>query len=354
MRAAPVLSLLFSRLRRPWRPAAVSRAAARGPLLSFALLALSHVTHGQGITPLPAGPVAITAIAVGLNPSDSSHDRVSRFVYAGGVAIDAPGRFGGLSDLDVLPDGRAVLVADEGQMLDMRIVLDASGRLSSITDLRRSPLTGFDGRPLTDKVWADAEGVAVLADGDRLVSFERQHRIWRYPAAGGPPVAVPAPAAAASLPSNAGLEALAVLPAATSSAAAGSYLVGSEGGVVWLCELAGACRETALGSRVPEGFALTGIAVSPDGGTLALLTRAFDEERGVRVRVRLAGREAIDSADAPQLDELVLDEPLTRDNFEGLAIVNGRAPGTLRLYLLSDNNFSAAQRTYLLAFDWMR
>jgi hypothetical protein len=354
MRAAPVVSLLFSRLRPYRRRMPVARAAAGGLLLPFALLALVHVPHGQVITPLPAGPVAITAIAVGLNPSDSSHDRVSRFVYAGGVAIDAPGRFGGLSDIDVLPDGRAVLVADEGQMLDMRIVLDASGRLSGITDLRRSPLTGLDGRALTDKAWADSEGVAVLANGDRLVSFERQHRIWRYPAGGGPPVAAPAPTGAASFPLNAGLEALAALPATTSSWPAGSYLAGSEGGIVWLCELAGGCRQTALGSRVPEGFGLTGIAVCPDGQTLALLTRAYDQERGVRVRVRLVGREAIDSAEAPQLDELVLDEPLTRDNFEGLAIVKGRAPGTLRLYLLSDNNFSATQRTYLLAFDWMR
>jgi hypothetical protein len=27
----------------------------------------------------------------------------------------------------------------------------------------------------------DAEGMAILANGDRLVSFERNHRIWLYP-----------------------------------------------------------------------------------------------------------------------------------------------------------------------------
>jgi hypothetical protein len=239
-------------------------------------------------------------------------------------------------------------------MLEMRLVLDASGRLSGIADFHRSPLTGLDGLPLTDKTWADAEGVAVLPNGDRLVSFERQHRIWRYPAAGGRPVAVPAPPTASSLPLNAGLEALAVLHGTTSSSAGASYLAGSEGGVVWLCAMAADCRPTALGSRVPKGFGLTAIAVSPDGQTLALLSRLYEPERGVRVILRLVGREAIDSAEAPQLDELVLDEPLTRDNFEGLAILNGRTRGALRLYLLSDNNFSATQRTYLLAFDWMR
>jgi hypothetical protein len=76
-----------------------------------------------------------------------------------------------------------------------------------------------------------------------------------------------------------------------------------------------ACRETALGRRVPAGFALTGISASPDGETLAILTRSFSPERGVRAVLRLVGRSAIDSASAPLLDELAISEPLTRDNY---------------------------------------
>ena len=49
-----------------------------------------------------------------------------------------------------------------------------------------------------------------------------------------------------------------------------------------------------------------------------MLTRLFDPGRGVHIVVRLVGRAAIDNATAPQLDELVLDNPLTRDNFEGI------------------------------------
>ena len=70
--------------------------------------------------------------------------------------------------------------------------------------------------------------------------------------------------------------------------------------------------------------------------------------------LRLVGRSAIDSASAPLLDELAINEPLTRDNFEGVALVDGPQPGVLRIYLLSDNNFSATQKTYLLAFDWKK
>jgi hypothetical protein len=42
---------------------------------------------------------------------------------------------------------------------------------------------------------------------------------------------------------------------------------------------------------------------------------------------------------------------LTRDNFEGVTVV-ARPAGVYRFYLISDDNFSPTQHTYLLAFDW--
>lgn len=329
----------------------VSRPFVVALLVVAALVVVTHWPHAQALAPQPAGPVAITATPVPLNPSNASQDRVGRFVYAGGLSLNAPPRFGGLSDIDVTADGRAVIVTDEGQSYELRIVLDANGRLASVADARRTPLVGLDGRPLSDKAVADSEGLALLPNGDRLVSFERQHRIWRYPSGGKSPVAAPTPDAAPTFPPNAGLEALTVLPGGTGNA----YLAGSEGGGrVWQCRLDNGCRETALGKRVPDDYGLTAMAASPDGQTIALLARSFSPERGVRIVVRLVGRAAIESASAPLLDELVLNEPLTRDNFEGIAIVNGRQSGVLRIYLLSDNNFSDSQKTYLLAFDWKK
>jgi len=185
----------------------------------------------------------------------------------------------------------------------------------------------------------------VLPNGDRLVSFEGDHRIWRYAAGNGPPR--PAPKPDAAFPENAGMEALTAYPIAGPDA----YLVGSEGGKVWLCEGSDACRETALGARVTTGFGLTAIAAYGSEGALALLSRAYDPTRGNRISVILVQKAALEIASGYVLDELTLAAPLTRDNFEGLAIVP-RPDGTLRLYLLSDDNFSAAQHTYLLAFDW--
>ena len=296
----------------------------------------------------PVGAVAIRAASVELNAGNPAQDRVGRFVYAGGVALEAsPAHFGGLSDLEVTSDNRVLVVSDEGQLLEGRLALDANGRLTGVSDVTMTPLTDTDGRPLSEKSVSDSEGIAVLPDGDRLVSFEREHRIWRYPKDGGLPVPAPTPGAASSFPLNSGLEALTALPGTIDS-----YLTGSEGGMIWRCSISGGCRESVLGARIPQGFGLTAIGVSPDGRTVALLARSFELGRGVRAVVRLFPREALESRNAAQLDELVLTDPLTRDNFEGIAVVAGGVTGALRLYLLSDNNYSSGQHTYLLAFDW--
>jgi hypothetical protein len=100
---------------------------------------------------------------------------------------------------------------------------------------------------------------------------------------------------------------------------------------------------------VPAGFALTAMAAYGDDGNLAILARAYDTRRGPRAIVRLLGPRALEMPRV--LDELSIAAPLTRDNFEGLAVVP-QSSGALRLYLVSDDNFSTTQHTYLLAFDW--
>src|SRR6187200_1774400 len=98
-------------------------------LCGFALMAvMTHWPHAQALATQPAGPVAIRATPVPLNASNASQDRVGRFVYAGGLSLSAPPRFGGLSDIGVTADGRAVIVTDEGQFYEFRIVLDGEGR----------------------------------------------------------------------------------------------------------------------------------------------------------------------------------------------------------------------------------
>lgn len=289
--------------------------------------------------------IGLRTSPVALNANDPAQNRIGPFTYAGGLEIRAVGtpRLHGLSDIAVLSGDRLVAVTDEGDAFEARLVLDASGRLSDVRDGRLSRLVDRDGQPLRGKRRADAEGLAVMPNGDRLVSFEREHRIWLYPGGDGRPVPVAAPAAA--FPENEGIEAM--VPYAP--AGPNAYLAGSEGGNVWLCSTQTGCKSTTLGAMVPAGFALTGMAAYDDAGSLVLLERAYDVKRGARAMVRVLGPRA---ADMPRvLAELPIEAPLTRDNFEGVAAVR-QSSGRVRLYLMSDDNFSAKQHTYLLAFDW--
>ena len=282
---------------------------------------------------------------VAFNPTNPTQNQIGPFTYAGGLEINGVGtsRLHGLSDIAVLSGDHLIAISDEGDTFEARLVLDASGRLSDVRDGRLSRLVDRDGQPLRGKRRSDAEGLAVLPNGDRLVSFEREHRIWLYPGGDGRPVPVAAPAAA--FPDNEGIEAM--VPYAP--AGPNAYLAGSEGGKVWLCSTVTGCKSTTLGAMVPAGFGLTAMAAYDDAGSLVLLGRAYDAKRGARAVMKLLGPRA---ADKPRvLAELSIEAPLTRDNFEGVAAVR-LSSGVVRLYLMSDDNFSAQQHTYLLAFDW--
>jgi hypothetical protein len=293
--------------------------------------------------PLPVGPqIAVQAKSVPLSAARRNEDRIGAFVYAGGVALTSEdtARLHGLSDLKIWPDGRLLSISDEGDVFEGRILLDADGRLSGVTEGKLFPLRGADGQPLSaqGKRESDSEGIAELADGDQLVSLERDDRILLYPAKGGPPRRAPSPNVV--FPDNLGMEALAEDPASGPDA----YIAGGEAsGQTWVCRLSADCQDSFLVAK-DDDFGLTAIAPLPGGGRTYLL-RAFSVLKGARVILRVTG------PDGATLDELKLAAPYTVDNFEGVAALP-QADGSIRFYLISDDNFSKLQRTLLLAFDW--
>ncbi|MDG2523595.1 esterase-like activity of phytase family protein [Caulobacter segnis] len=300
------------------------------------------------VAPVPAGPqITVQSVAVPLNPNDPTQTKIGNFTYAGGIAITSSDstRLHGLSTLTVLGDQRIMSASDDGDLFEARLVLDENDRLVGLKEAKIEPLLGLDGKPLSGKEWADAEGMTILPNGDRLVSFERNHRIWRYPAAGGAPVVAPSPQTI--FPENEGMEALAYYPAAGADA----YIVGGEEGEVWVCKLSGGCQSAPpqMGPDIAYGL----VAVSAfNGPAVALMHRAYDPIQGNRIQVSLINDPTTKRRFPLVSDRFTLQAPLTRDNFEGLAVSSNRAGG-VRLYLMSDDNFSARQRTLLLAFDWI-
>ena len=262
--------------------------------------------------------------------------------YAGGVQlIAAPmSALHGLSDLKLTGDGGFLAVSDTGDLVRGRLDLDGLGQLTGLDDLRVRRLTLADGEPIADKRLGDAEGLALTEDGEVLVSFEREHRIWSYgplDALRAQPAARPQarPHPAADFPPNEGMEALASAP--------GGWRVGGEGGGVWDCSLE-ACRVVVAPTPPADSWRLTGLERDPGGDGWFVVQRSWRPPFDLRARVR---RMAADGGLGPVLLELKL--PGLTDNFEGLA-AERRADG-VRLYLLSDDNANPAQRTLMLAFD---
>ena len=285
--------------------------------------------------------VVVESASVPLNPRDASQTAIGDFHYAGGVAISArdTDQLHGLSDLEIVGTDRLIAVGDLGILLEARLIFDGAERLAGLADARITRLRDEDGTVPFDKTDVDAEGLALMPGGNRLVSFERRHRILLYPAGGGVPRRVPAPEEV--FPPNGGMEALAADPEAGEDA----YLVGAEvSGSTWSCRVAAACIQ---GPRVekPDEFGLVAMRRLARAQS-AYLLRAYDEVRGVRVSLQIfdAGK---------MVARMDLTAPLTVDNFEGVGAVQ-RQDGGFRFYLMSDDNASPSQRTLLLAFDWPR
>lgn len=327
-------------MRRRW-------AAIPGALAAAALTLAACVTSQVRLplTPLAAGPaIAIQASPVALDPADPARTAVGDFTFAGGVALTSnqTSRLHGLSDLDIDADGDLLAVTDDGDLVTARLALDAAGRLTGLTGGTIRPLTGLVGEPLQGKEWGDAEGVTRLASGEVLISFERHHRVWLYPAGrDGRPEAAPMPEVAMS--DNDGMEGLAAAP----SLGGDAYWVGAEPGSLWLCRLKAACAEVTGLPTPPLAYRLSGLTTGP-GGELVILHHSYVPAIGSRIIVTIVRDPTRTKSIA---GSFALTPPLTVDNFEGVAVV-ARPDGRWRFYLLSDDNFSATQRTLLLAFDW--
>jgi hypothetical protein len=315
-------------------------------LAALAVISLAACGSRKAAGALTEGPIQVTAQALPLDPADPKRQQLGDFRFAGALQLSATnnGLFGGFSDLKVTDSGDFTTESDEGSVLRGHIVLGPDGRLTGVADTRIARLRGTDGKVLPGKFEADSEGVAVWPGGDLMVSFERDHRIWVYPAGGGPPHAVPKPDVA--MPENEGMEGLALAPREGPDA----YWVGVEGGEIWLCHLKSACALSPgqfppdTGYRLPALFEMT-------TGDLVVEHHHWDPVAGNHLTVSVIDNPA--DHPAPKVKaQLALAPPLTVDNIEGVAVVPAPGGRGWRFYLISDDNFSKTQRTLLMAFDW--
>lgn len=320
---------------------------------AVALIALALAACGPSSADLPQAD-QWRVIRLSATPITFPNERIDRLRFRGGLEFSAPeGMFGGLSGLEVLDDGRIIAVSDNADWFEARLVLDESETLIGLANARMAYMRDERAAPFRRKVDGDAEALAQLPDGRFAVAFEQTQSIRIYDLNRDGPFgaarAGPRLAETRRLRANAGLEAMAARED-------GSLLVGAEGGrgatTLWLADVqASTPAEPYARYDLRDGFSLTSMDRLPGGGGYVALERFFAPVVGARARITQFADASLEQGaliEPVRLAEIAA--PMPGDNFEGIAAV--RLPsGALRLYILSDNNFSARQRTLLLAFD---
>ena len=314
-------------------------------LIIAALLALGTVHPAlaeEEIYPITA--------ALALDEGDPAKAAVGRLIYRGGVAID-PGeaRIGGLSGLTWY-EGDLYAVSDDGRWFVITPD-EIDGRLLDLTGITMGTLRDERGRKLKDKAEADAEAIAKGADGEWLVSFEQNHRVWRYEALDGP--AFPFPTAAddlvAGAPANSGLETFETLPGGA-MLACGEWAEAGRANCVRINDAGAETFELAAPPELAEHGGAPVDAACVSDAVCYILFRSYRPGYGNRAAI-------VELTDQGSQTLGVLTPEVSIDNFEGLAV--REQYGKTYLYLVSDDNLRncayvkdpTCQRTLLVKFE---
>lgn len=361
---------------------AIAQQQAGGDLARDYLNPLRAASCPADVEYAAADAVVLNVVHVPLQGVNPARKVLGDLTFVDGFQLSSPdARFGGLSGLDLLPDGNLLAVSDQGDFV--WIDLDAAG-LTPVA-ARIAALRGADSEVVRGKADGDAEGLAVN-DGLALVAFERNHRVLAYDigacgavARGASIVfgpygeAMPAAFAEAGLQvsGNAGAEALAVSP--DWYLFTGLESPAEEAGPVSARAIESPpAFDVRIGRGSPPLVGLDVLPAGPDGrdllayslhrSTNPLATRVISlvetrftrvlDQAGLPARVTSEIDERSHVRFRPASSRVLADMNVfvTIDNFEGVAAQ--RMPdGGVRLYVVADDNFSASQRTLLMIYD---
>ena len=313
---------------------------------------LSAASCPEDAESFPSKPIEIISTAVTPGEPETVSAALPEGVSLAGTwsLTSKDPAFGGLSGLDVLPSGDLLAISDMGAFVTIDLKDNAPTTTGSI-----AYMLGVDDQMLSGKTEGDSEGLTLVGDF-AFVSFEREHRILAFDrglcdaAARGVYVAtLPDQIGETKIAPNRSAEALAYLTDEQ------SLIVFYEGrarskiirGVVDMSgQAAFSADRTGFDGYSPVGLDIVSFA---DGTQLTTnLYRSYDPFRGNRNWLDIAFSEGC--CDIKKSFQINLKRPLLTDNFEGIA-GEQLANGDYRIWIISDDNFSASQATLLYAFD---
>ncbi len=338
----------------------------RRPLALPLVLAAAVLAIGPALAGKPSSVLdqptrtTITAIPIDFDRDHPEHKEFGKLVFRGGLNLFANSSyFGGYSALAIDPSGKSLLaISDAGSWL--KATIDYDGRkLKGLSGAVLSPILGKDGKPLLEDADRDSEGMPLIDGnteaGTAYVSFERNHRILRYPftaeSFGPPDGTVPLPPESKRMDANRGIEALAEIRTGKlkgTLVAFSERLLDKNGDLQgWL--IGGPTDAGAHSLKRIGGFDLTDASPLPGGG-IVVLERRFRYSEGVQLRIRRIPETELKGGSLIQGETLLeANDSLNIDNMEGIAA--HRSPtGEIIITLISDDNFSPLQRTLLMQF----
>lgn len=313
--------------------------------LTVVILGLAPSTWLRTHVPPPEeiAAVAIRALPIGI--AEAGELRLVGQWELSSPSVD----FGGFSALLPRPDGSFLALSDLGMALAFPHPDQASaGRLPA----RLAPA----GERRYVKSAADIEAAAQSSDGNMLwLAFEGSNRVQRSNASWGEARSV-RPPAMQHWPANSGAEAMARLED-------GRFIVIGEGmswsepsvpALLFAGDPVEGGESAEFRFTPPGGYRPSDMALLPDSRALILL-------RGVELalpprftsRLVLADPATIEAGGDWQWHELPrFPEGMVRENYEGLTVLP-RAAGGFTLWLISDDNRAAFQRTMLVELEWV-
>jgi hypothetical protein len=248
--------------------------------------------------------------------------------------------FGGFSALVRTGPGRLAAFSDGGVRLDMPV----PGQVGAV---RIAPLqfrkSGF-------KASRDVEAATLGPDGTIWLALEGRNIFMRWPSGASAPVAVPAPELA-GWSENSGPEAMTRL-------SDGRFLILAEdGGPAHAGRLLprapyGIDRAIRFRFIAPDGYRPTDMVQLPDGRVLVLLRELrWPMPPRFGTQLMLLDPAAIRAGGEWRGDVLAsFDGTGLEENYEGLAI-EPAGNGRITLWMISDDNAAATQRTLLLRLE---
>lgn len=246
--------------------------------------------------------------------------------------------FGGLSALVMAPDGLALVAGgDRGHYIEAQLTRDPAGQITAITPPVLTPVSLASGRP-PSKFKRDLEALSPMPGGRMAQAFEGFVRIEML----GHPTERPTPIHRwdqfAQFFGNTAFEALATLPDGRLLAISERK---SKTDQAFTVIHDGKAWQQGPPLTVPDGFAVTGADVGPDG-CLYVVERRYGLASGFSARLR-----RLQFEERWQGTLIYATPPAALGNIEAVSSWQDSA-GNVVLTLVADNNFLPLTPTRLI------